>query len=74
VDDTAKLRARIVDAIPSAAKEILTHRRAELAYRRDVRRASRVSHAEVEESSHERLELRKDLKFYSFSPFWLIDD
>jgi hypothetical protein len=71
LDDTANLRARIIYAIPSAAKEILTHRRAALAYRPDVRTISRVSHAEVDKRSHEHLELRNDLKFCNLSTFWL---
>ena len=50
MDDTANLHTSIIDTIRRAAKKMLTHRGAELAYRRDVSSATRVSHGEVEKS------------------------
>jgi len=71
VDDIANLLTNIIDAIRSAAKKMLTHREAKLSNRRDVISVTRVSHVEVDKNSREPLEVRNNLQFYSFSPFWL---
>ena len=65
VDCIANLRTSIIDAIRNAAKKMLTHRGAELVYRRNVSSATRVSHVEVDKISHEPLELRNNLQFLS---------
>jgi hypothetical protein len=50
---------------------MLTYTEAELAYRRDVSSATRVSNVEVDKSSNEPLDLRNNSQLYNFSPFWL---
>jgi hypothetical protein len=66
VDDIANLRTSIIDAIRSAAKKMLIHRGTELAFRRDVSSATRVSHAEVDKNSHEPLWVKEQFTVLQF--------